>query len=269
MLSAGPARLLSIYLNEGDKWHHEPLYRALLARAHGAGLAGATVLRGESGVGGHGHVHDHITDSLMANLPIVVQFVDSAEAIDAFLPAVKEMVPEGLVTVQNLEAVSVKRAPAAPRQAVEAVMRRDTPAVSADTPVKELATRLSDPQINYLYVTDQSGRLLGVVGRRDLLQRVLEPHPSMISLLADSFPGLGTGQLHKRIEQAHAFTAEQVMASPAHAVTPGAPVVQAIRLMLERGYLEVPVVENGRLVGVVSQHDVLRLQMAEEEKGTP
>lgn len=103
MALKGPAKLLSIYVTETDKWHHEPVYLALLDRARAAGLAGATLLHGAGGFGVHRRPHATLNEALMASLPVVIQVVDSGEAIAAFLPTVREMVPEGLVTLSDVE----------------------------------------------------------------------------------------------------------------------------------------------------------------------
>lgn len=99
MLTAGPAQLLTIYLNEQDRYHHEPLHLVLLDHAHKARLAGVTVLRGSGGFGKSGHLHAGLNEVLQADLPLLVQIVDRKEAIAAFLPTVRELAPNKLVTL--------------------------------------------------------------------------------------------------------------------------------------------------------------------------
>jgi PII-like signaling protein len=69
-------------------------------------LAGATVLRGPMGFGHSSHLHTTKILRLSQDLPIVIEIVDAEAKIDAFLPAVDELVSEGLVT---LEAVRILR----------------------------------------------------------------------------------------------------------------------------------------------------------------
>lgn len=266
MLPSGPAKLLSIYVNHGDKWHHEPLHLALMDRARRAGLGGVTLLHAEGGIGSHHVPHTGMNEILMAQMPVMVQIIDKAEAIAGFLPAVREMVPEGLVTVSDVEVVAHELPPLAGHLGGEVAGTSSSSGactVGLDTSVKDLARKLLADDVRYLYVVDATNRVIGVVGRRDLLLQVLPPHPSGLALLVD---GLGTGELHQRIERAHGFTAEQVMAKPVLSVPPDAPSAAAVKLMLDHGLLEVPILQDGKLVGVVTQQDVLRQQLADAER---
>lgn len=100
---SGTNKLLSIHVGESDKWHHQPLYMAIVERARQEGLAGATVLRGVAGFGAHSRIHTANILTLSADLPIMIQIVDSAERIAGFMPILDEMVREGLVTLQDVE----------------------------------------------------------------------------------------------------------------------------------------------------------------------
>lgn len=99
----GPADRLTIFIGETDQHHHRPLYSEIVHRAHAAGLAGATVLRGLEGYGASRHVHTTRILSLSEDLPVIVVIVDRAERIDAFLPELDELITEGLVVREHVE----------------------------------------------------------------------------------------------------------------------------------------------------------------------
>jgi PII-like signaling protein len=95
--------LLRIYLGESDRWHHQPLYEALVMKAREAGLAGATVLRSSLGFGRSSTVHTAKILRLSTDLPIVIEIVDSEERLRSFLPVIDEMLDGGLVTLERVE----------------------------------------------------------------------------------------------------------------------------------------------------------------------
>jgi len=94
-------QLLRIFIGESDRWSGQPLYDAIVQEARKRGLAGATVFRGFEGFGAHSRVHTTRILRLSEDLPIVVEIVDTEEKIQAFLPALDEMVKEGLATVEK------------------------------------------------------------------------------------------------------------------------------------------------------------------------
>jgi PII-like signaling protein len=101
----GPAVRLTIFIGEDDMWHHKPLYHEIVHRAHAAGLAGASVLRGIEGYGASSRVHTTRLLSLSQDLPIAVVIVDQDDRIRAFLPHLDELVTEGLVIVDPVEVI--------------------------------------------------------------------------------------------------------------------------------------------------------------------
>ncbi len=92
---------MRVFIGEGDKWHGQPLYEAIVLKARELHLAGATVLRGPMGFGAHSRLHTAKVLRLSEDLPMVIEIVDSREKIDELLAHIDEMVNEGLVTLEK------------------------------------------------------------------------------------------------------------------------------------------------------------------------
>jgi uncharacterized protein len=103
--TTGPALRLTIFIGESDRWHHKPLYAEIVHRAHAAGLAGATVLRGIEGYGASNLVHTHRLLSLSEDLPVAIILVDDDDTIRSFLPQLDDLIGEGLAIVDPVEVV--------------------------------------------------------------------------------------------------------------------------------------------------------------------
>ena len=95
--------LLRIFIGENDRHENKPLYEWLVLAARSHGLAGATVLRGLEGFGAHSRLHTAKVLRMSADLPVVVEIVDTREKIESFMPVVDEAVGEGLATLEKVE----------------------------------------------------------------------------------------------------------------------------------------------------------------------
>jgi len=102
--------LLRVFVGESDRHEGRPLHEWLVEKARERGLAGATVLRGLAGYGAHSRLHTAKVLRLSADLPLVVEIVDSEEKIEAFMPLVDAAVGEGLATLERVQ-IRLYRAP--------------------------------------------------------------------------------------------------------------------------------------------------------------
>jgi PII-like signaling protein len=109
-------KLLRIFIGEADRWEGRPLYEVLVEEARRRGLAGATVWKGFMGFGAHSRLHTAKILRLSEDLPVLIEIVDAADKIEAFLPEVDRRVREGLVTVERAEVI-LYRGPDRPRGA--------------------------------------------------------------------------------------------------------------------------------------------------------
>ena len=104
-------KLLRVFVGEADRWEGQPLYEAIVHEAKRRGLAGATAWKGFMGFGAHSRMHTAKILRLSEDLPIVIEIVDAAEKIEAFLPHLDAMVQEGLVTLERAEVILYRSAP--------------------------------------------------------------------------------------------------------------------------------------------------------------
>ena len=94
--------LLRIFIGESDRHAGMLLYEWIVRTAREQGLAGATVLRGIEGFGAQSRVRTAKILELSTDLPIVVEIVDTAEKIEAFLPVIESEISDGLATVERV-----------------------------------------------------------------------------------------------------------------------------------------------------------------------
>ena len=112
----GERTLMLILIGVSDKYHGKPLYEALLERFRKKGLAGATVLRGVAGFGAGSVVHTEKVLRLSLDLPIVIEVVETEEAIQSILPDLDEMIGGGLITLERARVIMYRPANARPSQ---------------------------------------------------------------------------------------------------------------------------------------------------------
>ena len=104
---------LRIFIHEALRSEHQPLYAAIVQLARREGLAGATVFGGFEGYGLHRRMHTTRLVDVADDLPIIVEIVDTPEAIERFLPFLDALVPHGTATLSPVQVV--KYSAGAPR----------------------------------------------------------------------------------------------------------------------------------------------------------
>ena len=97
---------VSIYINEADEWQHRPLHLEILNMLHKHGLAGGTVLRAIAGFTGHGGVQTTSLVDAGGKLPLVVEFIDTTDAVERVLPVLRNMAGKRLITRQQVQTES-------------------------------------------------------------------------------------------------------------------------------------------------------------------
>lgn len=128
--------------------------------------------------------------------------------------------------------------------------------IGPEAPIKDVAKVLVTNGISGLPVCDIEGHVLGVISEGDILYKEHDPAEGHIGgplgWIVDGTPN------HARYNKAKALTARKAMTSPAITIAPWESVSQAARIMCERHVNRLPVVQNEKLVGIVTRADLVR-----------
>ncbi|MDA8171884.1 MAG: DUF190 domain-containing protein [Nitrospiraceae bacterium] len=109
MVTRGPAKKLSIYVDETDRFGGKPVYEVLLDILYKKKLAGVSVFRGVAGYGTNGVLHTSKILMLSTDMPVKIEAVDSEEMINKVLPDVYQVAEKGLVEVSDTNVVKCCR----------------------------------------------------------------------------------------------------------------------------------------------------------------
>lgn len=106
----GERTLMRVFIGESDRCRAGPyqgkrLSDALLHTFRDRGFAGVTLLRGIKGFGASGRVHTVDIEVLSLDLPVVVELVETEEAIQTVLPVLDEMIDGGLITLERARVI--------------------------------------------------------------------------------------------------------------------------------------------------------------------
>jgi CBS domain-containing protein len=143
---------------------------------------------------------------------------------------------------------------------VREVMDTDPVTVRPETPVEEIISLLAEHELPGLPVIDGDGRCVGIVTEADLVipDQQGDLHlPHYIQLFGGIVFLEPLRHFEERLRKAFAATAADMMTPNPRTVGPDVGVQEAARMISESGHNRLPVVEDGKLVGVVSRADVL------------
>ena len=109
MVTKGPAKKLTVYVDESDKFGGKPVYEVLLNIFYKKKIAGVSVFRGVAGYGSDGIFHTSKMLELSTSLPVKIEAVDSEEMITGVPPDVADIVEKGLIEISDTYVVKCCR----------------------------------------------------------------------------------------------------------------------------------------------------------------
>jgi CBS domain-containing protein len=140
------------------------------------------------------------------------------------------------------------------------LMTTDVVTVGETVPIKDAAVLLAQRRISGLPVVDRDGSVVGVLSEADVLVQQRGATRSQVGLLRHVFDPDSIWR-----EKAGARTVADAMTTPAICIGPHRPVNEAAARMLDEGVNRLPVVEHGRLVGIVTRADLVQAFVRADE----
>jgi PII-like signaling protein len=114
MLTKGPAKKVTIFINEETQHHMLALHDSIMNFLMHKGVSGATATRAYSGFGSHHELHTPKIEVMAEHLPIRIEFIETPEKVEELLPTLYEMVSDGLIEVTDTTVVKHARKLAKP-----------------------------------------------------------------------------------------------------------------------------------------------------------
>lgn len=139
------------------------------------------------------------------------------------------------------------------------IMTREVVTVTKNTSIRELAEIFQTKHFSSIPVVEENGKLTGIVTSSDLIEQGRSLHiPTVISIFDWVIPIEGEKALEKELRRMTAQTVGEIFTEKVLTVTPSDPVSAAADIMGEHKLHALPVVEDGKVVGIVARIDIIR-----------
>jgi acetoin utilization protein AcuB len=135
---------------------------------------------------------------------------------------------------------------------VRDVMTKDPVTIDPDAPLETAAAVMAERELRHLPVVEDAGRLIGMITDRDLRTALLAP------AVAEYLPPEEQRRFRRLAQTVGNLRVRDVMTWDVATIVGEAPLAQAAALMYDRRLGCLPVIEQGRLVGIVTERDVLK-----------
>jgi len=139
------------------------------------------------------------------------------------------------------------------------IMTKKVITVKPDTKVEEIAKILSENNISGVPVVNEDNEVVGIVSEGDLIYQDKKLHmPSFIQILGGIIFLESMKTFEKELKKIIGYKAENIMEKDVITVTEDTPVDEIATIMIEKRINRVPVVRNGKMVGIVTRADIVK-----------
>jgi CBS domain-containing protein len=138
------------------------------------------------------------------------------------------------------------------------IMTKEVVTVKPETTIAEFARLLMNRQISGAPVVDDKGKLAGIVTENDLISKNSRLHIPTILRLFDAYIPLGASKMESDIRKMAASTVEEICTKEIITVDEEASVEYIATIMTEKRIHILPVVREGKLVGIIGKKDLIK-----------
>ena len=142
---------------------------------------------------------------------------------------------------------------------IEEIMQKDIICIRENADIREIAKALTDNKVSGIPVVNEDGKLVGIVSEGDLLHKETNPRmPDYVDILGAIIYYHGMKRYHEDYRKLMAMTASDIMTKKVISVTKEATLEEASQLMMQNSIKRLPVLEDGKMIGIVSRADIIR-----------
>lgn len=139
------------------------------------------------------------------------------------------------------------------------IMSTNVITIKKDTTVEEIAKVLTDNNISGVPVVDDDNRVIGMVTQKDLLYKEVEPRfPPVVELLGGLIFLKGVKHYNEELKKLVGTKAEDIMTKNVITVNMDTEIERIAELMVENDINRIPVIDNKKLMGIVSRADIIK-----------
>ncbi|MCG8529231.1 MAG: CBS domain-containing protein [Desulfovibrionales bacterium] len=146
------------------------------------------------------------------------------------------------------------------------LMTENPQTIAPDDDIVKAARIMLDNRYNGLPVVEEDGTLVGIICQSDLINQHKRLNiPSLFTVLDGIIPLRSSSDMDAEMRKISASKVAEAMTPAPTSVSEDAPIDEIATLMVDNKYHSLPVVKNGKLVGIVGKEDILRTLLPKEE----
>jgi CBS domain-containing protein len=147
------------------------------------------------------------------------------------------------------------------------IMTMNVITVHPDATVTDLAKLLQKHRISGVPVVNETGAIMGMVSEADLMMKIARPHlPAHIQLLGGIIYLESPAEMDSAMKKALAMQVSDIMTTRVIAVEEDDLVEDVANLMIEKRVNRVPVLDEGRLSGIITRADIIKTLVQGDER---